>query len=92
VTKLLLACTVLAAACHRPSKCEHYAEMEAKCGDVGKAEQETTRTLARGLCEAAGNADPAVAKAGEQFAKEADCAEQNPEDCDAYKKCRDAVK
>jgi hypothetical protein len=90
VKKALLA-AILLAACHQPSKCEHFARMEGKCGDVGQHEAETTRTLARAVCEAANSKDPAVAKAGDRFAREADCAEKS-DDCDAYKKCRDAVK
>ena len=90
MTKLLVVVSLLAA-CYRPSKCDRYAEMEARCGDVGQNERETTRTLAAGMCEAAASPDPAVAHAGARFLQEADCA-ADAADCDAYKKCRDAVK
>jgi hypothetical protein len=93
VTKQLLLAGVLAA-CHRPSVCERFAELEAKCGESNQHEQQTTRTLARGICEAANSADPDVAKAGAVFAKQAECAEQIENgDCNAYnKKCRDTAK
>jgi hypothetical protein len=91
VTKLLVAALVLCG-CHHRSTCERYAEMEATCGDVGQAEMETTRTLARGMCEAAASSDPELAKAAAKFAREAECAEQAGSNCPAYKHCRDAEK
>ena len=65
--------------------------MEAHCGDVSQQEIETTSTLAHAVCDAADSKDPAVAKAGDHFAREADCATKT-DDCDEYKKCRAAVK
>ena len=88
VKSLLLVALLSAAAC-RSSHCARYAEMEAKCGDAADKDVNQRRTLARGMCEAADNSDPSVAKAGTRFAQEADCADTD--DCDAYKKCRDAV-
>jgi hypothetical protein len=91
VTKALLLVGMIAG-CHHPSKCERFAEMEARC-ESGQKERETTRTLARGVCDAATSDDPAVAKAGATFASQAECVDQvTPDDCVAYKRCRDAVK
>jgi hypothetical protein len=90
VTKLLFT-AILLAGCHHVSTCDRYGAMEAKCGDSGHHENDVARTLAAGMCKAADDPDPAVAKAGARFAKEAACAE-TIEDCDAYKTCRDAVK
>ena len=89
VLKLLLSACLLTA-CHHPSKCERFADMEAKCGDIPQHELAKTRTMARGICEAASSKDPSVAQAGAQFAQEADCAVTSP-DCDEYRKCRDRV-
>jgi hypothetical protein len=98
VTKALVLAALLAA-CHHPSKCERFADWEAKCGESAQSERETTRTIARGACEAATSGDPAVAKAGAAFARQAECVDQvtpaekpTPADCDAWKQCRDAVK
>jgi hypothetical protein len=88
---LLFAATL--AACHRPSACERFAEIEARCGDVSQHERETTLTLARAICEAATSSDAEVAKAGATFARQAECVDQaGYGDCDEYKKCRDAAK
>ena len=86
----LLLVALVVTACHHPSKCERYAAWEAKCGDVARSEQDTEKTLARAMCEAAASSDPDLARAGAKFAKEAECADKT--DCDEYKKCRDAVK
>ncbi|HTR54927.1 MAG TPA: hypothetical protein VMJ10_29775 [Kofleriaceae bacterium] len=86
---LLVVALLVVGACR--SHCARYAEMEAKCGDAADKDVNQRRTLARGMCEAADNADSSVAKAGARFANEADCADAT-DDCDAYKKCRDAVK
>jgi hypothetical protein len=92
VTKRLFLAALLAA-CHHPSKCERFADWEATCGESAQRERDATRTIARSVCEAATSSDPAVAKAGAVFAQQADCVDQvTPADCDAYRKCRDAVK
>ena len=64
--------------------------METKCGDIAPSERENAKTLARAMCMAASSRDPDLARPGTKFGKEAECAQTD--DCDAYKKCRDAVK
>jgi hypothetical protein len=89
--KWLLALLLLASGACRSSHCTRYADMEAKCGSAAPHDKAQTKTLARGMCEAADSSDPDVARGGAPFAKEADCA-ADADDCDAYKKCVAAIK
>jgi hypothetical protein len=91
---LFLAVALLStvAACGK-SRCDKYADMEVKCGNVPEKEQELTRALAGGMCSQSGEAakDDTLKEMAQRFQKEADCAEKYT-DCSQYKQCTDAIK
>ena len=83
----LLVITVFVVGCGK-SKCEKYADMEWKCGNYPAKEEDMTRKLAEGMCEAA---DSDKSEISQHFKKEADCAAKFS-DCTQYKACTDAAK
>jgi len=76
---------LLAAACGK-SKCEKYADMELRCGDIPKSEEAITRQLAEGMCEGARELPESMRA---HFEREVECAAKHHKDgdCAAYKAC-----
>jgi hypothetical protein len=70
------------------SECEKYADMEWKCGNYPAKEEDITRKLSEGMCEAAKTEKSEFAQ---KFKKEAECAAKFS-DCTQYKACTDALK
>ena len=86
---LVLILAAALAGCSK-SKCEKYADMEVKCGDIPEKEKDMTKVLARGMCEAADSGDKEAKALGDMIKLEAECTKY--EDCTEYKKCTEAVK
>lgn len=83
----VLLIAVLVSACGK-SQCEKYADMEWKCGNYPAKEEDITRKLSEGMCEAAKTEKSEFAQ---KFTKEAECAAKFS-DCAQYKACTDASK
>jgi len=85
--KKLLVGALLVVGCSK-SKVEKYVDMEWKCGNYPAKEEDMTRKLAEGMCEAA---DTDKSEFAQHFKKEAECAAKFS-DCAQYKACTEAAK
>jgi hypothetical protein len=88
MTKLLFVSVALFVAGCSKTKCEKYADIEVKCGGIPAKEEDITRKLAEGMCEAA---DKDKSELAQHFKKEAECAAKFS-DCAQYKACTEAAK